>query len=396
MKEINHPLGVDEEGGAEREFSAHLSTRNLRHKHIIEFISAIHRDPGEEYLMFVWANGQDLGKYWSEVRKPALSKGFIRDVIEQFHGLIDGLCELHNKEDGHFRHTDIKPDNILRSIDDPVRGRAEIGLLQISDMGLAKCHTVPTGMRHGTDARASTTRYRPPEAAFETDKRGMSRRYDIWSMGCVILELIIWLLHGTDTLDKFNNDWLRMQDHSTATYFKRLTPKRTTVHPVVQRIMGALLEDPECRGETAVGDLLRLVKDRMLVVGLESGTHLTVPGMTAYPDSEGARATSKELLEELSKILVHAKDSSYWFTGNSREDVAPLKNPQPDGDEEESSSNVANPRLITITVSNEHTGNGSTMATQTYSRTNLVRLLLGNASCLFGATPLPKRSIISY
>jgi serine/threonine protein kinase len=80
----------------------------------------------------------------------------------------------------------MKPENILR-----FRDRTRVGILKIADMGLAKHHAVATYLRPRTSTRYGTVRYEPPEVmTHKLAEEGRSRLYDIWSMGCITLELI--------------------------------------------------------------------------------------------------------------------------------------------------------------------------------------------------------------
>ncbi|RSL50760.1 hypothetical protein CEP53_008699 [Fusarium sp. AF-6] len=90
----------------------------------------------------------------------------------------DGKELLHPIKYG--RHGDIKPENILW-FNDGTKG----GTLKITDFVLTKFHT--------WDIRSSRC-YRPPEVELGD---GLIRpSYDIWSMGCLYLEFLAWLLGG--------------------------------------------------------------------------------------------------------------------------------------------------------------------------------------------------------
>ncbi len=47
--------------------------------------------------------------------------------------------------------------------------------------------------------------YEPPEAEVGQNEP-RSRRYDVWSMGCIYLEFAIWLLRGENGLQRFRRD----------------------------------------------------------------------------------------------------------------------------------------------------------------------------------------------
>lgn len=121
----------------------------------------------------------------------------------QLRGLAAALEETH---DARIRHGDLKPLNILRfgPTDDNI-----IGTLKIGDWGLAKYQSQGTALRKEIDIHTTTkyfTRfYEPPEVEL-ADARLLGRQYDLWSIGCIILEVLIWLLYGYEGLEQFRRD----------------------------------------------------------------------------------------------------------------------------------------------------------------------------------------------
>jgi serine/threonine protein kinase len=188
----------------QREIKAHNDISSLHHPNIIESIVAIARDR-KHYLMFRWSDGGNLREFWQSNKRPIPSPALVKDVIKQLRGLADGLEELHNYPGGAYRHGDLKPENILRvKAKRQDESQIDVGILKIADMGLAKHHTVATEFRPPTSMRYTTYRYEPPEVITASPNQGRSRRYDIWSIGCVILEFITWLLYGNEKFDVFN------------------------------------------------------------------------------------------------------------------------------------------------------------------------------------------------
>lgn len=273
----------------EKEVGALAKMNELNHKHIVRFITAFRRgsskDP-EHYLMFEWADGGNLLDLWEKNPKPALEPPLIKAVIEQLLGLASALCSAHYLEEdgkltgGGYRHGDLKPANILWFQDSD-----NIGTLKIGDWGEAKIHNVVTALRHSrTTAKFATRRYEAPET--ETGVKALlpdqaefrrSRLYDLWAMGCITLEFIIWLLYGNDVLDQFNQ---RVKDESGGdSPFYQLSEvngkKVARVHGVVEHWIDHISRDPSCEaGTTALGDLLKIVRTGLLVVKLpkEGGT----------------------------------------------------------------------------------------------------------------------------
>ncbi|KAK7706010.1 hypothetical protein SLS63_014068, partial [Diaporthe eres] len=151
------------------------------------------------YFMFQWADGGSLRDFYERSPRPTLNATFVKQVLWQLVGLSSALNKLHNykkhdKDNGSYRHGDLKPENILR-----FNNGTEVGLLKISDLGLAKHHVFETGIRGPTVTRHGTPLYEPPEVILEPEI-ARSRQYDIWSKGCVLLELLVWLMYGYDEL----------------------------------------------------------------------------------------------------------------------------------------------------------------------------------------------------
>jgi len=129
---------------------------------------------------------------------------------------------------------------------------------------LAKIHMDSTQLRvGGTRTMTGTWMYGPPE------EKGTprSRRYDTWSMGCIILEFIIWLLYGYPELKRFNHAIERFYTKEDGNDTNNTQSPR--VHPEVERWITHMYQDPRCGDKpngTAIRSLLEFVQKRLLVV----------------------------------------------------------------------------------------------------------------------------------
>lgn len=120
-------------------------------------------------------------------------------------GLADALCLVHSDENKDSNrsttgyHHDIKPANILFF---RVAG-SDFGVLRLADWGSAKLHQkLQSGSSCGTNSRyKGDPFYAPPES--NTGDAKVSRPYDSWSMGCVILEMLVWHVFGPQEVEKF-------------------------------------------------------------------------------------------------------------------------------------------------------------------------------------------------
>jgi serine/threonine protein kinase len=314
----------------------------IKHDNLIRCIAAIDKTD-RYYFLFPWADGGSLRDFWNNIPYPVLHPGFVRAIIAQFDGMARALCALHNYKGerppdrpgeagdpddggGGIRHGDLKPENILRF---GPRNEIDIGTLKIADMGLAKHHLENTRLRHKvTSTKYGTTRYEPPEVERSLNKvPALSRLYDIWSMGCITLELLIWLLHGNDALVKFD-ELLDPAKPGRPFYGVKETGgvKEAVIRDEVNAYIGMLEKDPRCAKGTALGDLLDIVKNKLLVISLpdlpdvlanDSGNVIVTPSSQAKPDPKHCRVTAVALCDSLAAILAHT-DDDYFYAAPSR------------------------------------------------------------------------------
>lgn len=98
------------------------------------------------------------------------------------------------------RHGDIAPKNLLWFCDHEPTGRSLTGILKLADFGQAEINTEKTKTR--PRIVPNTLTYCPPECDVEPSI--ISQTYDIWSLGCVYLEFLCWLLGGKGKVKQFS------------------------------------------------------------------------------------------------------------------------------------------------------------------------------------------------
>ncbi|KAL1602449.1 hypothetical protein SLS60_005865 [Paraconiothyrium brasiliense] len=270
------------------EVRAMAMMNTLDHKgHIVRFVTAFRRGNRvlpEHYLITEWADGGNLEDLWKSMPKPQLTERTVQSIIRQLLGLAEAFNAAHNLKSGgvttgaSYRHGDLKPANILWFKPKPRDTHNVIGTLKICDWGEAKNKTFATVMRHSkTTADFGTRRYQPPEVdtgihlSIHGESKRRSRLYDMWAMGCITLEIIVWLLYGYDGLEKFNAS-VRNELNDGAPFYQTrdIEGRRMAwVHNVVEHWMGHMANDAACRaGTTALGDLLEIVQRGLLKVKL--------------------------------------------------------------------------------------------------------------------------------
>ncbi|KAM0809590.1 putative Protein kinase domain-containing protein [Seiridium cardinale] len=180
------------------------SGSNSGHAHLVKLLAAYEWGEKGLYLIFPLAEG-NLADFWKgkSSRSPSFKDACW--LVEQCRGITAGLCKIHSHDSWPGaklgRHGDIKPENILWFTDSSDQGR-----LLVADFTLARFHTTATVNNTIPGKGGYTQTFRPPEVdfAFETQA---AQRYDVWSLGCVLLEFIAWYLLGYDAIrEKTYND----------------------------------------------------------------------------------------------------------------------------------------------------------------------------------------------
>jgi hypothetical protein len=149
---------------------------------------------------------------WLPRRQPAIPERFKASKLrhwlwEQILNVIEGLERVHNPGPHQDRlpdirgiliggHFDIKPANIL--ID-------HNGQLVLADFGQAQIKAMSHGGGTSFAGPGGTLSYQPPpEKSHDRDaQQHWHRTYDVWSMACVMLEIVHFVLGGTGRVKSF-------------------------------------------------------------------------------------------------------------------------------------------------------------------------------------------------
>lgn len=200
---------MDKKKYFKKELASLRMMRKLNHPHLIYPLAAFTSGNSHGFL-FPWAGGGNLEEFWKRTRCPLVAghDKLLGWVLTQFCGLCSATEALHKQ---NCRHTDLKPQNILVFTE---AGKSDI--LCIADVGLAKIHENDTRQRKEikaiTDAKTGTTRYEAPELGTGQ----LSRVFDVWCLGCVFLEFMIWTVYGWQDLHKFMRKVRQFwEDHGT-------------------------------------------------------------------------------------------------------------------------------------------------------------------------------------
>jgi serine/threonine protein kinase len=201
------------------------------HPHLIKLLATY--EMGKKYhLMFPYANA-NLRRYWEDHPTPGFDRHTVLWSLKQMSGIASGLQLIHDfrvtvplsvpgagtidirlgkgkglgqlkvqkGEQWFGRHGDIKPENVLWFARDQYSPHPHpMGVLQIADFGLGRFHGRDSRSGVNPETIISSPTYEPPECKMHLP---VSRAYDIWSLGCIYLEFITWVLRGSPAIDAF-------------------------------------------------------------------------------------------------------------------------------------------------------------------------------------------------
>ena len=125
----------------------------------------------------------------------------ITSLLQQFRGLAHGLKHIHRSLNGY--HLDLKPSNIL-VMGDPSNPEIQYTMpkFMIGDLGSASLGVSEDHNRGSSSLEApkpGTKTYGAPEARSGNAYVAKGRPLDMWSLGCILLEVMVWCFTGPDT-----------------------------------------------------------------------------------------------------------------------------------------------------------------------------------------------------
>jgi serine/threonine protein kinase len=247
------------------------------HRNLVKLLCTFYYK-GEYYLLFPFAQS-NLRQYWQNNPIPGLSIEKSRWVLLQCKAISSALHLIHeyrttfeyaslpditHNDRIYGRHGDIKPENILLLQEDvPETDGLECqNILLIADFGLMDLHRRLTRSLIAPGKINGSPSYEPPELRIG---REVSQAYDIWSLGCVFLELLIWLALGWNEVEAFTQDRAEIGVHGAHDYkFFTVTNTQVTMRVSVKRWIQRLRDDPDCSSFSK--DFLDIISKDMLII----------------------------------------------------------------------------------------------------------------------------------
>ena len=275
-----------------REYEVLSTMKTVNSRHLVKRLAAYKGGNSNIVgaFLFPWATS-DLTGFWHKNSADHDTPQMYKWIFAQIKGLAEALSLLDRAFETfkkNVRHGDLKPDNILW-FSGP--SKDDLGYLAIADVGLAKVHAEITKKRNGpTSTLFASEPYAAPEMTFNPFKKPTSRKYDMWSMGCICIEAIIWLMYGQSELQRFTFGPSQASGNATRiverfyTYDKLPITLTAKLDGRVNNWMEHIRKDELCGDHTAIQELLNFVRDRLLM-----------------PDPE-RRCSSEEFAGKMSEI----------------------------------------------------------------------------------------------
>ncbi|KAK0609727.1 kinase-like domain-containing protein [Bombardia bombarda] len=289
-----------------RELAQLKRFNGLVHNHLVTLL-ATYNFRGKYCFLFPCANC-DLDEFW-ESTEPKFDTETVRWVAKQMAGIMAAIHIIHDpkhlhdklnpQEKRYGRHGDIKPDNILWF--NLGEDKSDRGSLVISDMGLTSFNRDSSRSYIPNKNVLGAPGYRPPECDIEGGT--VSRLFDIWTLGCLFLEMLTWLLGGQKLRNEFRKERMTVKyitGHVSDVFFEILKMNKATTEVNVAKVKDAvtkwfitLHQHPLCT--RFIHDALDIIEKKMIIV------------MSA----DLKRATSAELEIEFKRLYEDLTDADF-------------------------------------------------------------------------------------
>lgn len=203
----------------DRELAILKELHRYPHPHIVMHLATWIQEE-RYFILFPYAQC-NLRQYMEQTK---FDKSNALWLLAQFHGLAGAVKRIHDLSGEKVPtsnlglttptpevrktawHHDLKPENILFFKD----SSCGWGVLRIADWGSGKVNIYRTHSYH-THSPITTLTYESPDF---TRHGETSRPHDLWSLGCVFLEVLIWAVFGSMDVEIFSNQRNNKRDVS--------------------------------------------------------------------------------------------------------------------------------------------------------------------------------------
>ena len=169
--------------------------RLLRHPNIVELLGA-YTYKGMHNFLFPLASDGNLAKLFQNERPPYLQSN--EDFLVALAGLGSAVCAMHEYSSKNLQaigcHHDLKPSNVL----------VDKSNFILADFGLSRLKELPqTSATLPKDARGDYLAPECEDLEADCEKHIVHRSSDIWSFGCIVAELLTYMIEGPNSVREF-------------------------------------------------------------------------------------------------------------------------------------------------------------------------------------------------
>ena len=159
----------------ERFTSEAKAAAQLNHRNLVQIFD-VGESHGVYYFSMEYIDGQDIGQILDRMRDEDPSTIPAKIAIDVMIPIVSALSAAHAIG---IIHRDVKPDNIMISVD---------GTPKLADLGIAKVQSGPDNRRTEVGAQLGTPHYVSPEQA--RDPASVDPRADIYSLGATMFHMV--------------------------------------------------------------------------------------------------------------------------------------------------------------------------------------------------------------
>lgn len=276
----------------------------------------------------------NLADYFANHPAQSLSKKYALGILDQLINLADGVNHIHRLRgsptsgsdspgatgEGDFGyHHDLKPANVL------IFSKNQEDAWKIADFGNARIYRALRGRSQRTpNLTMGEETYASPDWQIQQET---SRPYDIWSLGCIYLEVLVWLFWSRpgEGLSEFETRRKRDKEYQGYPAFWYLNnEKDVSLRPSVVEVQTALEE----RTERGFYRQVVTITNRMLTLNPKDRP----PASWVKSGLEGAKMQAIIDLADLAPDDQYINDQSIMQLPRTQQVTAPVSLPYAESD----------------------------------------------------------------
>ena len=241
---------------------------SIAHQNVVRVMDVQEKN-GLHYLVMEFVRGETAAERVK--RKGPLSE---KEALAILYGACAGLAEAHARG---IVHRDIKPDNIMVSLE---------GRVKLADLGLAKSQGNVDGRSVSMPASRimGTPQYMPPEQWDTTD---VTAAADVWALGATFFYLCAGRA-GISGKGTYHAVAKRIQDEDYPTLRAERQDLRPAVHAIFERCVMRDAKDryPDARALLKELKKLAIDDDEEVLLDPETGTGIARAGVVTPPPKQ--------------------------------------------------------------------------------------------------------------